>query len=68
MGLVTIVSDELSEEEVKKLQEKANKLADEHNYNAHAIMHHFGLRENISTNLYSENGQIVMNCRVAVTK
>lgn len=65
MGLVTIVSDELSKEEVKNLQEEANKLADEHNYNAHKIMHHFGLNKNISVSLYTKNGQITMNCHKA---
>lgn len=57
------MSDELSKVEVQNLQEEANKLADEHNYSAHAIMHHFGLRKNVSVNLYYENGQIIMNCR-----
>ena len=68
MGLVTIVSDELSKEEVQNLQEETNNLIDEHNYNTHAIMHHFGLKKNISVSLYSENGQIMMNCRYSTIK
>lgn len=68
MAKVTIVSNEFSEEEKKILQEEADILANEHKYSPHAIMHHFGLRRNLSVSLLSENGEIIMNCRSATIK
>jgi len=60
---ITIVSDKLEKERVNELQEKANKLVNEHNYSAHAIQCDFGLHENVSVSVVcaSEEG-FVLNC------
>jgi len=63
MELVTIVSDELSEEEKKEVQEEADKLICVNGYTVHSIMHHFGLKRNLCVSLYSDNGNVIMNCR-----
>ena len=60
---VTIVSNELSEEVLKEIQEEADTLVKENNYSAHAIMHHLGLFRKLSISLYEEEGKLTMCCR-----
>jgi len=62
MANITIVSDELSKEKVEQLQEKVTKLAEENNYSAHAIQHHY---ENLRVSLACSKRDIIMNCRQA---
>lgn len=62
---VTIVSNELSEDEVRDIQKTADKLAEQHGLSVHAIMHQIGMKRKMSVSLYSSNGQVTMNCRKA---
>lgn len=60
---VTIVANEFSEETRVKLQEEADKLANEYHYSNYAIMHQFAQKKLLSVSLNSANGQMVMSCR-----
>lgn len=59
---VTIVANEFSEVTQKKLQEEADKLANDYHYSNYAIMHHFA-KKRLSVSMGAANGQIIMNCR-----
>lgn len=64
---ITIVSDKLKKEEVKRLQEEANELVSKNNYSAHAIQYHFGMYEKLSVSVVSASEEkITLNCNPPV--
>lgn len=64
---ITIVSNKLSNEEVKRLQELANELVTQNNYNVHAIQYHFGMYERLSVNvLCASKNEFILNCNPSV--
>lgn len=64
---ITIVSDKLKKEEVKRLQKEANELVTKNNYSAHAIQYHFGMYEKLSVSVVcASNNEIILNCNPPV--
>lgn len=60
---VTIVSNELSEDEIKEIQSITDSLQNEKDYSLYAIMHYLGMEKKLSISLYLDEGKCMMNCR-----